>query len=82
MPEEELLELLLAFLPESLEDWAAYVVTVSAILSFILPTPADDAHPLLKAGHKAICVFGLGATKLKTAGKIGQIFRKKGKSHE
>lgn len=71
MTEEELLEILLAFLPESFEGWAATVVSVSALLSFILPKPADDAHPVLRIGHKFICVMGLGATKLRAAGKIG-----------
>lgn len=79
MPEDELLELLLACLPESLQGWLASVVAVSALLSFILPRPEPQAHPLLKAGHKIISVLGLGATKLRAAGKIGQLLRKKEK---
>lgn len=77
MTEEELLEVLLAFLPESFEGWAATVVSVSALLSFILPEPADDAHPVLRMGHKLISVMGLGATKLRAAGKIGAVLRKR-----
>lgn len=77
MSEEELLELLVSFAPESLQSWLALVVTVSAFLSFILPKPKADAHPLVCAGHKLICVLGLGAARLRAAGKIGRILRKK-----
>lgn len=73
MTEEELLELLVALVPESFEGWMAIMVTASAILSIILPKPSDDAHPLVRIGHKAICLIGLGAGRLKAAGKIGAI---------
>lgn len=73
MSEEELLELLVSFAPESLEGWMAIAVTASAILSYILPKPKEDAHILVRTGHKIICVLGLGATKLRAAGKVGQI---------
>ncbi len=76
MTEEDLLEILLAFLPESFEGWAATVVSVSAILSFILPAPAENAHPALRIGHRLIGILGLGATKLRAAGKIGGALRK------
>lgn len=77
MTEEDLFELILTFTPGSLEGWLATVVTISAFLSFILPKPDEDAHPLLRAGHKVICVLGLGATRLRAAGKVGGILRKK-----
>lgn len=73
MSEEELLELLISFAPERLESWAPIVVTASAFLSFILPKPKEDAHPLVRAGYKVICVFGLGAGRLKAAGKLGKL---------
>lgn len=73
MTEDEILELLLNFLPESLEGWLGMGLAVCAILSLILPPPAEDAHPAYRIGHRLICIFGLGAGKLKAAGKIGKI---------
>lgn len=79
MSEEELLELLVSLAPDSLEGWLAIVVTASAFLSYILPKPKEDAPILIRTGHKIISVLGLGATKLRAAGKVGQILHKREK---
>lgn len=73
MPEDEIIEILLGIMPESLEGWLGVSMAISALLSIILPAPSENAHPVLKIGHKAICVLGLGAGKLKGMGKIGAI---------
>lgn len=73
MTEEELLEIILTFLPESLEGWIGTGMALSAVLSLILPAPADDSHPAYKVCHRAICIFGLGASKLRAAGKLGKL---------
>ncbi|MBD5608193.1 MAG: hypothetical protein HDQ93_05010 [Desulfovibrio sp.] len=44
-----------------------------AILSLALPAPAEDAHPLIRFGHRLICIVGLGAGRLRTAGKLGKL---------
>lgn len=77
MTEEELIEFLMAFWPESLEGWLAYVMLASAILSYVLPKPSDDAHPILRAGHRFVCILGCGATKLRAAGKVAGALRRK-----
>ena len=77
MTEEELIEFLMAFLPESLEGWLAWAMLVSAVLSYVLPTPPDDAHPALRMGHRFICILGCGATKLRAAGKLAGALRRK-----
>ncbi len=77
MTEEELIGFFMAFLPESLEGWMAYVMLASAVLSCVLPKPADDAHPVLRMGHKLICIFSFGAARLRAAGKIAGVLRRK-----
>lgn len=72
MTEEELVEFLLAFLPESFGGWLGAGMAISAILSLILPKPAENSHPAWKICHRAICVFGLGAGKLKAAGRLAK----------
>ena len=73
MTEDELLELLLNFLPESLEGWLGTVIAIAAVLSLVLPAPAEESHPAYKICHRLICVFGLGAGRLKAAGKLGKL---------
>lgn len=75
MDESEIIEFILAYLPETLESWAGLVMAGCAILSLALPAPAEDAHPLVRAGHRLICIVGLGAGKLRAAGKLGKIGR-------
>ena len=75
MTEDEILELLLNFLPESWEGWLGTVIAIAAVLSLVLPAPAEDAHPAYRIGHRLICIFGLGVGKLKAAGKLGKIAR-------
>lgn len=77
MTEEELVEFLMAFLPESLEGWLAYAMLISAVLSCVLPAPSGDAHPALRAGYKFVCILGCGATRLRAAGKIASALRRK-----
>lgn len=72
MTEEELIELLMAFVPESFEGWLAYVIPISAILSYILPAPPENAHPVVKAGHKMLFILGIGASKIRAAGKVAK----------
>lgn len=73
MTEEELLEIIMTYLPESLEGWIGTGMAISAVLSLILPAPAEDSHRAYKICHRALCIFGLGASKLKAAGKIGKL---------
>lgn len=78
MSEEELVEFLLAFFPETWEGWLGAVMAVSAVLAYVIPAPDENAHKLVKVGHKLLCVMGLGASKIRAAGKIGRIMRKSG----
>ena len=73
MDEAEILEFILACLPETFEGWAGLVMAGCAILSLALPAPAEDAHPLIRFGHRMMCIVGLGAGKLRTAGKLGKL---------
>lgn len=73
MEELELVELILGYLPETLEGWAGIGLVICAILSIALPAPAEDAHPLVHAGHKIIRILGLGAGRLRTSGKLGKL---------
>lgn len=73
MTEEDLLEVLTAFMPETLEGWLALAVILCAFLAIILPAPKEGSHPAWKTCHRAICILGMGAGKLRAAGKIGKI---------
>lgn len=80
MDEQEVIELLIAFLPETIEGWLAVAIMACLVLSLVLPAPSEDCHPAVKFGHRLICILGMGAGKLKSAGKIGNIgslFRRK-----
>lgn len=70
MTEEELIELLLGFVPEAVWPWLGFVCVISAVLSVVLPAPSANAHPLLKAGYKLVCVLGIGACKIRATGKM------------
>lgn len=75
MSEEELLETIMALVPESLGVWLGAGMAASAVLSLILPAPAENSHPAYKICYRAIRIFGLGAGKLKGMGKIGAAAR-------
>ena len=80
MTEDDLLELLTAFMPETLEGWLAVAVIICAIVAVAMPTPPENAHPAVKVCHRIICIFGMGAGKMRAAGKLGKlagIFRRK-----
>lgn len=73
MDEAEFLEFLISWLPDDPELWIGSVMAVCALLAIVLPKPCESAHPLFKIGHRVICVLGMGAGKLKAAGKIGKL---------
>lgn len=73
MTEDDLLELLTAFMPESLEGWLALAVVICAIVAVAVPPPPDWAHPAVKGCHRIICILGMGAGKMRAAGKLGKI---------
>ena len=73
MDESEILEFILAYLPETFEGWAGLVMALCAILSLALPAPAENAHPLVRFGHRLMRIAGLGAGKLRAAGRLGKI---------
>lgn len=75
MSEEELLELVIGFLPDTLEGWTGVVLVISAMLSLILPAPRSSDSAFYKGLHKALCIISLGTGKLKTAGRIGRFGR-------
>lgn len=75
MTEAELLDLLMGLMPEDWEGWLAAGFGLCAILSLIIPAPAKNAHPVLKCGHRTLCILGLGAGRLKAAGRLGKIGR-------
>lgn len=80
MNEDDFLELLDFFMPESVEGWLAAGMIVCAVLAAILPEPDEKAHPAWKFCHKAIQICGMGAGKMKAAGRLGKltgIWRKK-----
>lgn len=73
MTEDDLLELLNIFLPETVEGWLAAVIIVCAIVAVAVPPPAENAHPALRVCHRIICIVGMGAGKMRAAGKIGKL---------
>ena len=73
MNETELLELLEFFAPETLEGWLAAGVIICAVLAIVLPHPGEDSHPAWRLCHKIICVVGIGAGRMKAAGRLGKI---------
>lgn len=75
MTEAELLDMLAALAPEGWEGWLALGFGLCALLSVILPEPPESAHPALKCGHRALCILGLGASRLKAAGRLGKVAR-------
>lgn len=68
MDEAEILEMILAWLPETLEGWLAIGCGACAILAIAIPEPPESAHPAIKICHRLVCIFGLGAGKLRAAG--------------
>lgn len=80
MGEDEILELLAYLAPETLEGWLAAAVIICAVAAVAVPPPPEDAHPLWKIVHRIISIVGLGAGKMRAAGrigKLGQLFRRK-----
>lgn len=73
MSEDELLELLAMLAPETLEGWLAIGVIICAIVAVAVPKPAENAHPVWKVCHRVISICGMGAGKMRAAGKIGKI---------
>ena len=73
MTEDDLLELLTAFAPETLEGWLALGVIICAIVAVAVPPPAENSHPAWKVCHRVICIFGMGAGRMRAAGKIGKL---------
>lgn len=73
MNEDDFLELLDFFMPETLEGWLAAGMIVCAVLAILLPHPDEDSHPAWRLCHKIICVVGMGAGKMKAAGRLGKI---------
>lgn len=76
MTEDELLEMLLAFVPENWGGWLAFAVTVAALLAIVLPAPKEDAHPAVRVCHRLVCILGLGSSRLRAAGKLGALLKK------
>lgn len=75
MEMEEIIELAMSFLPETLEGWAAFGVVSCALVSLACPAPSETAHPAWKISHRIISVIGMGASKIRTARKIGSVSR-------
>lgn len=73
MDEAELVDLMVAFLPETVEGWLASAVLCCLVLSLVLPCPRENSHPAYKIAHRLIGIVGLGAGRLRAAGKIGKI---------
>ena len=73
MTEDDLLELLTAFMPESYEGWLAYLVILCAIIAVAVPRLPENCHPALRIGHRIICILGMGAGKIRAAGRIGKL---------
>ena len=73
MPEDEIVELLVAFLPETVEGWLAVAVLACLVVSLVVPKPPENCHPAIRLGHRLICMIGLGAGRLRGAGRIGKI---------
>ncbi len=80
MDEDEIFEIILAYLPDTVEGWLALLFGACALVSLFVPAPPENCHPAWKIGHRLICIFGLGAGRLRSAGrlgKIGRLFRRK-----
>ena len=75
MNEEELLDLLFAFLPETLEGWLGFALLACALVSLAVPAPAEDSHPAWKITHRLISLLGLGAGRLRVSGRLGKLGR-------
>lgn len=75
MTEAELLDMLAGLAPEGWEGWLALGFGLCALLSVLLPEPPENAHPALKCAHRALCLLGLGASRLKAAGRLGKLAR-------
>lgn len=73
MTEDDLLELLTAFAPETLEGWLALGVIICAIVAVAVPAPPENAHPAIRGCHRIICILGMGAGKMRAAGKLGKL---------
>lgn len=73
MTEDDLLELLSIFLPETVEGWLAAVIIICAVVAVAVPSLAENAHPVLRVCHRIICILGIGAGKMHAAGKISKL---------
>lgn len=73
MDETQIAELLVEYLPESAEGWLGLLLLACALVSIAVPAPSGDSHPAWKVCWRIICVAGLGAGKIRTAGKLGTI---------
>lgn len=73
MFEEELLEIIFAYIPATFEGWMGVAVAACALVSMAVPAPDETSHPAWKIGHRIISIIGLGAGKLRAAGKLGKI---------
>ena len=72
--DEELLELVLAYLPESLETWVGLAIIICAFLPFFWPEPAESAHPFLRGLHALVRTLGRNISHARSRAKS---FKKK-----
>lgn len=72
--DEELLELVLAYLPESLEAWVGLAIVACTVLTLIWPEPSKSAHPFVRGLHALVNALG---RNLSGARSLAKSFKKK-----
>lgn len=57
--DEDLFELFMAYLPESLAAWAGFAIVFCAVVAVFWPKPEENAHPFWKGLHALVNAIGL-----------------------
>lgn len=52
--DEELFDLLLAYLPDSFEGWIGLAIVFCAVLASFWPKPSEKAHPFWRGLHSLV----------------------------
>lgn len=52
--DEELFDLVLAYLPDSFEGWIGAAIVFCAVLAALWREPAETAHPLWRGLHRLV----------------------------
>lgn len=71
----QLIALLLPYLPESWGGWVTLVVTVCAVLDAVIPRPKAGANPVWRVAYAIMNALGCNVARAKNASAVSDVLK-------